>query len=283
MRSKHFIVLAGLGLGLSMVASGCGGQLENNVPADESEYASTYVITSLAVGGQATVFNTGGVGVNMRTGAGTGYSVIKTIPEGETVSIIGGPTASFWKVRHGTNEGWSHENFLKEKVSGTGGGAYPSGIKWDAASSSNYTASRGASVSRVIIHDMEGRYDGAISWFKNPASQVSAHYCIRSSDGDITQMVAEGHTAWHAGNWTYNQTSIGIEHEGWKSDPGRWYTDAMYRRSGQLTAAITKRYGIAVDRTKIIGHSEVPPPNTHTDPGTGWDWNKYMGYVRSFR
>ena len=36
-------------------------------------------------------------------------------------------------------------------------------------------------------------------------------------------------------------------------------------------------------RSRITGHAEVPPPSTHTDPGTGWDWNKYIGYVNSYR
>ena len=272
-------------LGLGLVLSACGGPLLSggeNVPVDESELASAYVITAVKIGGRAQVYNTGGDGLNLRSGAGTGYSVVVTMPEGSVVDVIGGPASSFWKVRYSGKEGWAHENFLREYASGSGG-AYPSGIKWDPANSANYTKGRGASISRIVIHDMEGRYDGAISWFKNAASSVSAHYCIRSSDGDITQMVSEGDTAWHAGNWTYNQTSVGIEHEGWLSDPGRWYTDVMYRRSAQLSAAISKRYGIPADHTKIIGHADVPPPNTHTDPGPGWDWNKYIGYVKSYR
>jgi hypothetical protein len=269
---------------LGLFLTGCGGPLlgEGDVPADESELASAYVVSAISVGGKAEVYNTGGVGLNLRSGAGTGYAVIVTMPEGSVVDVIGGPTSSFWKVRYSGKEGWAHQNFLREAATG-GGGSYPSGIKWNPAHADNYTKGRGAAISRIVIHDMEGRYEGAISWFKNPASGVSAHYCIRSSDGDITQMLSEGDTGWHAGNWSYNQSSIGIEHEGWKSDPGRWYTDIMYRRSAQLSAAISKRYGIPVERSRIIAHSEVPPPNTHTDPGPGWDWNKYIGYVRSYR
>lgn len=273
-----------LSLALSLTAVGCGAQLSaEDGPVDESEAASLAIAATLTVGGKATVADTGGVGLNLRSGPGTGYSVVVTMPEGSTVDVIAAPQSSFYKIRWSGREGWGHMNFLKPVAAG-GGGAYPSGIKWDAANSKNYTVGReGASISRVVIHDMEGRYEGAISWFKNAASSVSAHYCIRSSDGDITQMVAEGNTAWHAGNWTYNKTSVGIEHEGWASQASRWYTDTMYRRSAQLTAAITKRYGVAADRAHIIGHAEVPPPNTHTDPGTGWDWNKYINLVKAAR
>jgi hypothetical protein len=265
--------------------AGCGGaQIESPDDLDESETAGIGIADTLPIGGKAEVYNTGGVGVNLRTGPGTGYSVLLTIPEGGVVDVLAGPSSSFYKLRYAGKEGWSHMSYLRPSSGGGGGGAYPSGIKWDAANSGNYMAGRdGSSIKRVVIHDMEGYYAGAISWFKNPASNVSAHYCIRSSDGDITQMVREQDTAYHAGNWTYNKESVGIEHEGFLSAPSRWYTDVMYRRSAQLTAAITKRYGVAVDRKYIIGHAEVPPPNTHTDPGPGWDWNKYIGYIKAAR
>ncbi|MET8161944.1 N-acetylmuramoyl-L-alanine amidase [Sphaerisporangium sp. NPDC005289] len=156
---------------------------------------------------------------------------------------------------------------------------YPSGT-WVAASSSNYTASSRPSayaIDRVVIHITQGSYAGTISWFQNPSAQVSAHYVVRSSDGAVTQMVREKDIAWHAGNWSYNTRSIGIEHEGYVTDAS-WYTDAMYRGSAALTRYICDKYGIPKDRAHIIGHSEVPGA-THTDPGPYWDWNKYMGYV----
>ncbi len=95
---------------------------------------------------------------------------------------------------------------------------------------------------------------GAISWFQNRQSQVSAHYVIRSSDGQITQMVEENDTAWHGRNW--NGRSIGIEHEGWVDQP-RWFTDAMYRSSAALTREICQRWGVPMDRRHILGHVEL--------------------------
>jgi hypothetical protein len=265
----------------SLWSLGCGAPLDPNGAVDESEMAGIQIADTLIVGGQAEVYNTGGTALNLRSGAGTGYSVIASMPDGSVVDVLGGPSASFYKVRYGTSVGWAHMNYLRPVA---GGGAYPANIHWDAANINNYTSGRaGVAIKWVIIHDMEGSYDGSISWFKDPASQVTAHYCIRSSDGDITQMVREQDTAWHAGVWAYNEAAIGIEHEGYMAAPARWYTDAMYRKSAQLVAAITKRYGIPVDRSHIIGHSDVPPPNTHTDPGPGWDWTKYLALVKSYR
>lgn len=144
--------------------------------------------------------------------------------------------------------------------------------------SPNFTNSnRGrAAVDTVVIHVTQGSYAGAISWFQNRQSQVSSHYVIRSSDGQITQMVEENDTAWHARNW--NGRSVGIEHEGWVDQP-RWFTDEMYRSSAALTREICQRWGIPMDRRHILGHVELSG-NNHTDPGPHWDWGRYMNLVR---
>jgi MYXO-CTERM domain-containing protein len=157
---------------------------------------------------------------------------------------------------------------------------YP-GASWNPAYSGNYTnASRGASqINYIVIHTVQGSYAGCISWFKNSSSKVSAHYVVRSSDGAITQMVDDADIAWH--DACFNSQTIGIEHEGYVSDPGKWYTDAMYAASAKLTAWLCDQYGIPKDRQHIMGHGEAPDCSTHTDPGPGWDWTKYMALVKN--
>lgn len=151
---------------------------------------------------------------------------------------------------------------------------YPGAI-WSAASTSNYRVGRTAAISTIIIHVTQGSYAGTISWFKNPASQVSAHYVIRSSDGQVTQMVAEKDTAWHVRS--ANPYTIGLEHEGFVDNPA-WFTDAMYRSSAAVTRNIAERRGIPKTRAYIRGHSEMPN-NDHTDPGPNWNWTYYMQLV----
>jgi hypothetical protein len=153
---------------------------------------------------------------------------------------------------------------------------------WDP--SPNYTAGRSQAIDTVVIHDVEGSYTGAISWFKNPDSQVSAHYVIRSSDGQITQMVRNADTAWHVR--CYNSRSIGIEHEGFAATGYQWYTDIMYKSSAALTRYLCNLYGIPMQHTTvapgIVGHADVSQSTgctTHTDPGPYWDWVKYIGLV----
>ncbi|TDD28789.1 amidase [Kribbella turkmenica] len=151
---------------------------------------------------------------------------------------------------------------------------YPGAI-WNAASGSNYRVGRTEAISTIVVHVTQGSYAGTISWFKNPSSQVSAHYVVRSSDGQVTQMVAEKDTAWHVRS--ANPYTIGIEHEGWVDQPS-WFTDAMYRSSAALTRNIADRRGIPKDRAHIKGHNEIPG-NDHTDPGPHWNWNYYMELV----
>lgn len=151
---------------------------------------------------------------------------------------------------------------------------------WVPAYSGNYAVSNREStypINYVVIHTAQGSYAGTISWFQNPSANVSAHYVIRSSDGQITQMVREKDIGWHAGNSTYNQQSIGIEHEGFINNPS-WYTDAMYRSSAALTRNVCLKYGVPMTRSRIIGHIEVPGA-THTDPGPNWNWTYYMQLV----
>lgn len=154
------------------------------------------------------------------------------------------------------------------------------GAQWVSASPANYRrADRPAdyTVDRVVIHVVQGSYAVALKVFKDPAHAAAAHYVVRK-DGHVAQMIRELDVAFHAGNRSYNERSIGIEHEGWVDRPTS-FTDAMYRSSARLTADICKRYGIPVDRKHIIGHVEVPGTD-HTDPGRYWDWSRYLKLVR---
>jgi len=164
----------------------------------------------------------------------------------------------------------------------------PGAARFVAADPSNYTAANrnvrigrgGSDIQYIIIHTTQGSYDSAINWFQNPISNVSAHYVVRSADGEVTQMVHEKDIAWHAGNSMYNALSIGIEHEGFIDQPDIWYTPNLYEASAALVRDIAARNRIPLDRAHILGHSEVPGA-THTDPGPGWDWDYYMSLVQA--
>jgi Negative regulator of beta-lactamase expression len=163
---------------------------------------------------------------------------------------------------------------------------------WNPAHSTNYTASRSAAVSAVTVHTTQGSYAGSISWFQNSTSNVSAHYVIRSSDGQVTQMVRDAHTAWHVRN--QNSYTLGIEHEGWVNNSS-WYTDAMYTASAALVRNFCAKFSAIscasaykgapssglvelASSVKIKGHQHFPG-QSHTDPGINWNWSKYYNLI----
>jgi len=155
------------------------------------------------------------------------------------------------------------------------------GAIWNPAHSSNYSnASRGAAqITHIVIHTAQGSYGGTISWFKNSSSNVSSQYVVRSSDGEVTQMVDDSDVAWH--DACFNSQSIGIEHEGFVNDPDLWYTDALYMESAKLTRWLADAYGVPLTREFILGHGETDDCSSHTDPGSGWDWEHYMNLVQT--
>ena len=162
------------------------------------------------------------------------------------------------------------------------------------AASCNISSRNGTAISAITIHTIQGTYAGAISWAQNCNSSVSYHYVLRSSDGQITQMVLEADKAWHVGS--ENPYTIGYEHEGYVTQP-QWYTDAMYIASAGLSRDISNSgYGIPALRTyygassagtqtlggctKIKGHQHFPN-QSHTDPGINWDWEKYYRLINN--
>lgn len=179
---------------------------------------------------------------------------------------------------------------------------YPNALFVPAATC-NYTSGRGGTVvSSVTIHYTQGTYAGSIAWFQNCSAKASAHYVIRSVDGQVTQMVGEADKAWHVG--VANSYTIGIEHEAY-GNIYSFFTMNMYQSSANLVKNICSRrsnisphrvfyrdtlddgtvlnsgvhsLGGATACTKIRGHQHYPS-QTHTDPGNYWDWNLYYKLI----
>ncbi len=163
---------------------------------------------------------------------------------------------------------------------------------WNPAPTCNFSSRNGTAISAITIHTTQGSYSGAISWAQNCNSNISFHYIIRSSDGQITQLVHENDKAWHVGS--QNSYTIGIEHEGWVDNPS-WYTNEMYASSSNLCKdIINSGYGIPGVRTyygassatlqtlgnctKIKGHQHYQG-QTHTDPGINWNWERFYRLI----
>src|SRR2546428_13759307 len=92
------------------------------------------------------------------------------------------------------------------------GPSYYPPVLWLPAAEGNFTVGRGGEhVTTIVIHQTEGSYRSALSWFRRPGPMASAHYLIRASDGEIAQLVEESGKAYHARRAT--SATIGIEPE----------------------------------------------------------------------
>jgi hypothetical protein len=152
-----------------------------------------------------------------------------------------------------------------------------------------------------VVHDMEGYYYTGTSYLRRCDITVSCHYTVNgltdSSDngappGQMAQLVRESYYAWHAVCW--NKYSYGVEHEGFVSNPA-WFTEDMYQASALLFRHFCDKSGIAKDRNHIVGHDAKKSAawctwaeanlgidahcNSHTDPGSYWNWSHYMALI----
>ena len=178
----------------------------------------------------------------------------------------------------------NEQNFCSQKNNFCDGYGMPRGFPGD--------------ISLIVIHVGEGSFDSIIRWFQNPISRVSAHYVI-SREGKIVSMVDEENIAWHAGNWLFNQVSVGIELEGYTKEKGT-FTQEMYFALSRLLRHLIQKWKIkpfhpeggVLEPIGIIGHNQVPNPKKEScgncdfggcgckwDPGPYFDWNYLMDLV----
>jgi N-acetyl-anhydromuramyl-L-alanine amidase AmpD len=165
--------------------------------------------------------------------------------------------------------------------------------------SPHQTAARDRAIGVVVIHTMEiaeraGAAEACAQWFANPASEVSAHYCVDADS--IVQCVREEDIAWHARGG--NANSIGIELAGYAAQRTLAWNDAYSRavvaRAARLTADVCARHGIPLRRLRaadlvagkrgVTGHAEVSAAfhkSDHWDPGPDFPWTRLLRLARS--
>lgn len=109
--------------------------------------------------------------------------------------------------------------------------------------------------------------------------RVSAH-CFIKRDGQVFQYVPFDKRAWHAGLSEFkgqskcNDFSIGIELEG---TDDIIYTDAQYKALVQCTKKIQGLYP-AITNDRIVGHCDIAP-GRKTDPGSAFEWQRYLSQL----
>lgn len=110
----------------------------------------------------------------------------------------------------------------------------------------HYTKGRaGKKINKIVVHHNAGNLsikDCYRVWQERPAS---AHYQVESS-GRVGQLVRDSDTAYHAGNWETNLTSIGIEHANNKVGEPWTISQATLENGAHLVAALCHAYKLGV-------------------------------------
>lgn len=108
--------------------------------------------------------------------------------------------------------------------------------------SPNYTAGRnGVKINAITIHwwgnpFSNPSFGGVVNWLCNPTAKVSAHYVITGTGRQVAHLVNDADTAWHAGNWNANLSTLGLE-----LDPRCRKED--YDVAAEVIADLWKHYG----------------------------------------
>lgn len=144
--------------------------------------------------------------------------------------------------------------------------------------SPNYWGGRdGQQAIAIVIHTMSGTLAGCDSWFKNPASEVSAHYGV-GLNGEIHQYVAAYDTAWANGNLEFgnvwvgtpgvnpNKQTISIETED-LGDNDMEVTDALEGSVQKLAMWLVSQYPTI---KYLVTHRSISPKSRPNCPGHRW-------------
>ena len=93
--------------------------------------------------------------------------------------------------------------------------------------------------------------NNATYFARNEGQGASAHYFVDDITPEIYQSVAEGDTAWHAGDWQMNCRAIGIE----VVSAGEDFSATEVEKLGWLVRKLMAKYGIGA--SGVIRHYDV--------------------------
>ena len=120
--------------------------------------------------------------------------------------------------------------------------------------SDHMTRGRSHAIDRIVVHftaTLASARNNATYFSRNEGQGASAHYFVDDISPEIYQSVAEGDTAWHAGNWLMNCRAIGIE----VVSAGEDFSATEVEKLGWLVKRLMARYGIGA--SGVIRHYDV--------------------------
>lgn len=120
--------------------------------------------------------------------------------------------------------------------------------------SDHMTRGRSRAIDRIVVHftaTLASARNNATYFARNEGQGASAHYFVDDITPEIYQSVAEGDTAWHAGDWQMNCRAIGIE----VVSSGEDFSATEVEKLGWLVRKLMAKYGIGA--SGVIRHYDV--------------------------
>lgn len=156
----------------------------------------------------------------------------------------------------------------------------------------NYTSGRDGKTPILIVDHVADGYGSPFTWFNTDRGDdgSSAHFWV-SRKGEIEQYRPLTDTCWANGpkknpdlsnpiikalvdtGSNPNPVSVAIEHEG-KPEDG--FTDEQMTASRRLHIWVGQQYRITLDRTHVIGHSQLDSITRARCPGPLFPWAKVL-------
>lgn len=138
----------------------------------------------------------------------------------------------------------------------------------------------------IVNHISEGRKDGIVGWFQNPASSDSSTYYV-TFDGEVWQFVREADAPWTNGPFNNpdlsvpwiadayhhgvngNLPSITVELEGFTGTP---LPETQYQALLDLHRDVFKRHGWPPELQRVVGHFQFDSVTRAHCPGDAFPW-----------
>ena len=120
--------------------------------------------------------------------------------------------------------------------------------------SDHMTRGRSRAIDHIVVHftaTLASARNNATYFSRNEGQGASAHYFVDDITPEIYQSVAEGDTAWHAGDWQMNCRAIGIE----VVSAGEDFSATEVEKLGWLVRKLMAKYGIGA--SGVIRHYDV--------------------------
>lgn len=136
----------------------------------------------------------------------------------------------------------------------------------------------------VVVHMMEGEYQGSVAWLCDPRAQASAHLCLSDDGSEVTQLVPLSMKAW--AECAFNSKGVSLEIPGFTA---QGIPEARWRAAALIVAWLCKAYAIPVQWAKggigrgICSHNDLGAAGGgHHDcaPVGSATWFTFVGYVQ---